>query len=300
MSIAAMAHIWEHSQQAGRELLLMLAIADFANDQGVAWPSINTLARRTRTATRTVQRLLSRIPPTELEIQPNAGPNGTHLFRVVLHRNLALFPDTGYPQGGDNLSGGDKLSGVTKSTKRGDTAVSPEPSLTIILNNRRRASARAVDNPKPVDNSTTKDKTLMPADFGISDAVRAWAKRNGYTPWLDLHLEYFRDYAHANGVRYRDWDGAFRNSIRADWGAVRRQALAAARQQGRTGHQGAIGAPAKPWYLTRTGIERKALEAGMTIPDDPNGWAAMKAKVLTHFGVTAKDMSTAAQDWGGR
>lgn len=56
MSIAVMTQVWEKSTQKGAALLLLLALADFANAEGIAWPSIETLAQRTRVSERQVQR----------------------------------------------------------------------------------------------------------------------------------------------------------------------------------------------------------------------------------------------------
>lgn len=72
--------------------------------------------------------------------------------------------------------------------------------------------------------SSSKGKTLMPEDFGISPEVRLWAEPKGFGPHLEAHLEFFRDYALSNGVKYLDWDAAFRNCIRADWGNIRARA----------------------------------------------------------------------------
>ncbi|MEV0681662.1 helix-turn-helix domain-containing protein [Actinosynnema sp. NPDC050436] len=53
---------WENAPVAGTELLLVLAIADSADDDGRnAWPSVADLARKTRLNERTVQRLLKRL-----------------------------------------------------------------------------------------------------------------------------------------------------------------------------------------------------------------------------------------------
>jgi hypothetical protein len=38
-----MAHVWAHSQRKDGELLVMLALADFANDAGESWPSLKQL-----------------------------------------------------------------------------------------------------------------------------------------------------------------------------------------------------------------------------------------------------------------
>ena len=57
MSLRVMNWVWEHSTAKGSELLLLLDIADAADDQGRnAFPSISTLAAKTRMSRRTVQR----------------------------------------------------------------------------------------------------------------------------------------------------------------------------------------------------------------------------------------------------
>lgn len=62
MSIRVMTWVWEHAEVAGTDLLLLLAIADAADDQGRnAWPSVADLARKTRLDERTVQRRLKRL-----------------------------------------------------------------------------------------------------------------------------------------------------------------------------------------------------------------------------------------------
>jgi hypothetical protein len=48
MSIKRMSAVWEYSQHKGSALLLMLAIADMADDLGVAWPGYGYLARKIR------------------------------------------------------------------------------------------------------------------------------------------------------------------------------------------------------------------------------------------------------------
>lgn len=65
-------------------------------------------------------------------------------------------------------------------------------------------------------------RTLLPPDFQISESVRAWAKDQGFEPYLDAHREFFVDFATANRKLYLDWDAAFRNCVRADWGGVRK------------------------------------------------------------------------------
>jgi hypothetical protein len=58
--------------------------------------------------------------------------------------------------------------------------------------------------------------STLPDDFRISEDVRLWAERKGFTR-LDEHLEAFLDYARSSGKKYADWDAAFRNAIRGNW-----------------------------------------------------------------------------------
>jgi Helix-turn-helix domain len=110
MSMRMMTQVWERSQHKGSELLLMLAIADNANDQGLAYPSTKTLAKKTRLSNRQVQRLIRVVTRSrELEVSVGTGPRGGNEYRIHL--------------------GGDKMSPdeIIRGTKRGDTAMSPEP-----------------------------------------------------------------------------------------------------------------------------------------------------------------------------
>lgn len=72
----------------------------------------------------------------------------------------------------------------------------------------------------PVPTRGRKAKTPMPAEFGISERVKAWAHEKGYGQLAD-HLEAFRRKVAANGYAYADWDAAFMEAIREDWAKLR-------------------------------------------------------------------------------
>lgn len=61
MSIRTLSRVWDYSQHEGSALLIMLALADYANDGGYCFPSIPALARKARVSERTVMRLLKEI-----------------------------------------------------------------------------------------------------------------------------------------------------------------------------------------------------------------------------------------------
>ena len=59
MSVKLMTIVWEELLELdSTHTLVLLAVADNANDEGACWPSIATLARKTRLHERTVQRAL--------------------------------------------------------------------------------------------------------------------------------------------------------------------------------------------------------------------------------------------------
>ena len=58
VSVRVSQRVWEESQHGGTELLMLLAIADFANDGGEAWPSVGTLAKKLRVTPRHAKNLL--------------------------------------------------------------------------------------------------------------------------------------------------------------------------------------------------------------------------------------------------
>lgn len=59
MSIRWINHVWLNSPYGGERLLVHLALADFANDEGLCWPSIATLAKKSRCGERLVQRQIA-------------------------------------------------------------------------------------------------------------------------------------------------------------------------------------------------------------------------------------------------
>jgi len=86
MSIQLTSAVWKHSrQQKSGALVVLLAIADYANTDGIAWPAVATLARKARMSKRNVQRWLSTLQRDgELKVLPNEGRRGVNIYRICL------------------------------------------------------------------------------------------------------------------------------------------------------------------------------------------------------------------------
>jgi len=71
-----MSKIWQSSRRKGSELLLLLAIADNANDSGYAYPGIEYLARKSRLSERQVRRIIQSLEESgELSVDRNHKNN---------------------------------------------------------------------------------------------------------------------------------------------------------------------------------------------------------------------------------
>lgn len=78
-----MAEVWDKSTHAGTHLLMLLAIADFADDEGRAYPSVASLARKCRMTSRNVNLILAGLRESgELQAKINEGPRGTNMYRI--------------------------------------------------------------------------------------------------------------------------------------------------------------------------------------------------------------------------
>lgn len=84
MSIKIQAWVWENAADVkGTDLLMLLAIADHANDEGICWPSVGTLAAKCRVSERQAQYIISRLEAADiLEIERGVGRNHTSLYTI--------------------------------------------------------------------------------------------------------------------------------------------------------------------------------------------------------------------------
>lgn len=69
-----MTKVWESSKAEGGALLVMLALADWCNDEGICWPSITKLAEKSRLSERQTQYVLRSLESDgELYVERSTG-----------------------------------------------------------------------------------------------------------------------------------------------------------------------------------------------------------------------------------
>lgn len=88
MSNVALAHVWKHSKQTGSHLLVLVAIADAANDDGECYPGVSRLADKCNMQDRNLQRIIRDLEASgELAVDYFQGTDTrrgwTNRYRIV-------------------------------------------------------------------------------------------------------------------------------------------------------------------------------------------------------------------------
>ena len=210
MSVKVMTWVWEHSQSVGNERLVLLALADHADDERwEAWPDIARLALKTRLSERTVQRcIVSLSQRNELEVRRQQGGKATmdrryRPNRYVIKGRQIVTPNE--PKGRQIVTPNTD-PGVTDQVSRGDRSGNPgvtllSPSNTSTSNH--QGTIRGASNAK-------SRSTAISDDFAVSDSMRDWATSRVPGIDVDREAEQFVNHAQANGRKLVNWEAGWR------------------------------------------------------------------------------------------
>lgn len=147
MSIKVMNMVFERYPVGGNEGMLALALADHAHDDGTRiWPSLDSLAHKTKQSRSSVRRHLKVMQDCgwlELVNRTDGRAGGTNEYRInpewiagrmTIGEGVNLNPSPGADEAVDNLVEQGAIckgEGVTAVVGEGVTAVAPESSRTV-------------------------------------------------------------------------------------------------------------------------------------------------------------------------
>ena len=139
MSILIMNEVWQHAPADKGDLLILLALADWADDTGRCFPAVATLAAKGRMSERNAQRCVQSLQDRGIiRVVVGAGPKGCNVYHIdiaAMRKEAARETHTGDKMSPpDAGAGGDVgvTGGVTFSTGGGDVGVTQtviEPSI---------------------------------------------------------------------------------------------------------------------------------------------------------------------------
>jgi hypothetical protein len=201
MSNSVLTWVWNNSPTTGSERLILLAIADQANDDGEAFPSQGSIAKRARLHPDTVEDGLRRMI-SRGELEREQRPGRSNVYRVVMRDEHAPPVPTPRSTTPRSETGGSYATPTPRSETPPPPGQRPphnpqEPSEEPSPTNKRRA-------PRP-----KQSLTPAPDDFEITNHLRAWAASRNVTCDLDEATEEFLNHHRAKGSEFKNWDAAW-------------------------------------------------------------------------------------------
>lgn len=228
MSIRVMTAVWDNGPTKQGHLLVMLALADYSNDQFECWPSMKSIAAKARMTERGVQKILRTLEDEGwLFIQTGNGRHGCNQYRINASR---LTPNVDHPERGSPRTSMQKTPNVDAETPNGG---SPEPSRTI-------------KEPSLEDNAPARKVRLpegwVPDDEDIQYALSQKLTHDEIKEIADDFHAYWRDRTDAGGRKsVRGWKQTWKNRCRDQAPKfVRNRGMAGGPFTGRHGQGGGI------------------------------------------------------------
>lgn len=175
MSIRIMTAVWDHGPDQPHLRLLLLALADNANDQGVCWPSLDLLARKCAVDPRSVRRNLRALEAGGWIVSTmRTGQSTSYTVRTP---DAHVPPDAGVRPVASVLPTPDAHDTPTPDAgvRTPRTPVSPEPS-------ENHQGNRQV-NPQTEPEGFSAFWSAYPRKVGKGAARKSWTKAVRGTHW---------------------------------------------------------------------------------------------------------------------
>lgn len=135
MSVRIMALVWDNLPAGGSDLLAMLALADWSDDDGRCWPSMSSIAGKTRLSRSQAQRVVhGLINSGFLEVIGNESggkPGATRQYRINLRALTGRTDATGSVGATGRTDARDGPHGCDGRGRTDATLTISEPSTTI-------------------------------------------------------------------------------------------------------------------------------------------------------------------------
>lgn len=225
-----MSLVWKSYAGGGGDLLVMLALADRADDEGGSlFPSVPTIAKKTRLSERQVQRILRNLEDegwVSVVGNHKGGAGMSRRYQMNVQKLTESDPNLATKKG-DILSPleekkGDILSKrVTFATEKGDTHVTQ---YIIDTSVNTSDSQKLSDKPKKSKPQITLKTYLENCKAENRQAVESNDSIFGYAESIGLPIEFLylcwevfkRDFSDPS-KKQKDWPAHFRNCVRGNW-----------------------------------------------------------------------------------
>lgn len=222
MSIAAMTWAFAQPLKPSSLKFLLVALADNADDQGRAFPSIECLVEKTCQDRKTVIAGLDRLE--ELKLATDTGSRVGKTKQVKVYR-LERFLDRGNSTVNGIVEGPEKspVNGTGSETGTvpnfpGKSTVFPSNSTVFpSKGSRKRNPESSLNHQEPSGTVDSRARgrarsRRAPSDFAITSELRQWASEKCPAVDIEAETEKFRDHEYRDP--HSDWPAAWRTWMR--------------------------------------------------------------------------------------
>ncbi len=135
MAVRVIAKVWDGYPGGGSELLAMLALADWSDDEGRCWPSMAAISKKTRLSRSQAQRVVHGLIDTDyLRVTGNetgGAPGSTRQYQINLAALTGRMDATGSAGATGRMGAQEGSHGCAERGRMGATQTVIEPSITV-------------------------------------------------------------------------------------------------------------------------------------------------------------------------
>ena len=228
MSIKLMAQVWEHSEiSEPSELLVLLALADWANDDGECWPAMKTLGAKARISDRMARTYVRRLEHKGLLVCPSTKGGKGHSNRYILRLDTrkptseieaSAKAETRKPtsenEAGTKAERRKPASGNECASKGGKAEVESRKGGSGVSQRRKPTSEEPIRTIKNHQRGTRICASwLLPRDWGEWAMHEEGLSEAQVRRVADTFRDYWISVPGQKGVKL-DWEATWRNWIR--------------------------------------------------------------------------------------
>jgi len=217
MSIKVMSQVWQgYPGDSSPELLILLALADWCDDEGRCFPSIAAIGRKCRIGTRQAQRHVHRMIDVGMvavtENVHGGKPGSTRRYRINLDSLTGVANVTGVKNVTGVVSDAEGCHGRRETGVVDDTLTIIDTSITVKKVSSRKKSEITLK--QFLDACKENSEQAIPE----TDPVFEYAETVGLDAemiavcWKEFKAAYL-----PTQKTYKDWRATFRKCVRGNW-----------------------------------------------------------------------------------
>ncbi|UTV26411.1 helix-turn-helix domain-containing protein [Photobacterium atrarenae] len=218
MSVRIMSKVWDDPTFRGSTKLIMLCLADFANDEGCCWPSMNRIAQKCGVSISTLKSQLNKLCDSG-HIRKETRKKVTSSGEITNDTNLywIVTESLGGPESDPGQNSPRPKSDPGQNSAPGRPKSGPKPSLdpSISHSNTPVVPKTAEAKTRKADRKPKKRAGTLPGDFTITDDMADWyARQSEFIIDINEATDRWKDAMLSKQIKYVDWSAAWRNGMR--------------------------------------------------------------------------------------